>query len=82
MPIVRLSVANELAKTDPLFKAIYQSFEHTKERPGIPEISQIIDVWGLAVSRVVTRDTDAKTALDEAAVKIEQILRDGGYLKD
>jgi len=30
----------------------------------------------------VTRDTDAKTALDEAAVKIEQILRDGGYLKD
>lgn len=82
MPIVRLSVANELAKTDPLFKAIYQSFEHTKERPGIPEISQIIDVWGLAVSRVVTRDTDAKTALDDAAVKIEQILRDGGYLKD
>jgi multiple sugar transport system substrate-binding protein len=82
MPIVRLSVASELAKTDPLFKAIYESFEHTKERPGIPEISQIIDVWGLAVSRVVTRDADAKTALDDAAVKIEQILRDGGYIKD
>jgi hypothetical protein len=39
-------------------------------------------VWGLAVSRVVTKDADAQTALDEAAVEIEQILRDGGYLKD
>ncbi len=82
MPIVRTSVATVLAKTDPLFKAIFESFEHTKERPGIPEITQIIDVWGLAISRVVTKDTDAQTALDEAAAEIEQILRDGGYLKD
>jgi maltose-binding protein MalE len=58
------------------------SFEYTKERPGIPEIGQIIDVWGLAVSRVVTKDTDAQTALDDAAEKIEEILRDGGYIKD
>jgi len=82
MPIVRLSVASEIAKKDPLFKAVFESYENTKERPGIPEIGQIIDVWGLAVSRVVTGDADAQTALDEAAVKIEEILRDGGYIKD
>jgi hypothetical protein len=39
-------------------------------------------VWGLAVSRVVIGDTDAQTALDEAAEEIEVILRDGGYIKD
>ena len=82
MPICRLSVANDFAKTDPLLKAVLGSFENTKERPGIPEIGQIIDVWGLAVSRVVTKDADAQTALDDAAEKIEEILRDGGYLKD
>ena len=82
MPVCRLSVAEELAKDDPLIKAVLDSYEHTKERPGIPEIGQIIDVWGLAVSRVVTKDADAKTALDDAAAKIEEILRDGGYIKD
>lgn len=82
MSICRLSVLEELAKTDPLLKAVMDSFEYTKERPGIPEIGQIIDVWGLAVSRVVTKDTDAQTALDDAAEKIEEILRDGGYIKD
>jgi multiple sugar transport system substrate-binding protein len=82
MPICRTSVASVIAKEDPLFKAVFESFEHTKERPGIPEITQIIDVWGLAVSRVVIGDTDAQTALDEAAEGIEVILRDGGYIKD
>jgi multiple sugar transport system substrate-binding protein len=82
MPICRTSVASVIAKEDPLFKAVFESFEHTKERPGIPEITQIIDVWGLAVSRVVVGDADAQTALDEAAEEIEVILRDGGYIKD
>lgn len=82
MPVCRLSVTEELAKDDPLIKAVLDSFEHTKERPGIPEIGQIIDVWGLAVSRVVTKDANAQTALNDAAVKIEEILRDGGYIKD
>jgi multiple sugar transport system substrate-binding protein len=82
MPVCRLSVTKELAEKDPLIKAILDSFEHTKERPGIPEIGQIIDVWGLAVSRVVTKDADAQTALNDAAAKIEEILRDGGYIKD
>jgi multiple sugar transport system substrate-binding protein len=82
MPVCRLSVAGELAKDDPLIKAVLDSYEHTKERPGIPEIGQIIDVWGFAVSRVVTKQASAQTALDDAAVKIEEILRDGGYIKD
>ncbi len=82
MTVCRLSVVDELAKDSPLLQAVLKSFEHTKERPGIPEITEIIDVWGLAVSRVVTGDADAQTALDDAAIAIEQILRDGGYITD
>jgi len=82
MVVCRLSVVNELAQDDELVQAVLESFEHTKERPGIPEIGQIIDVWGLAVSRAVTGDASAQVALNDAADKIEEILRDGGYIKD
>jgi hypothetical protein len=30
----------------------------------------------------VIGDADSQTALDEAAEEIEEILRDGGYIKD
>jgi multiple sugar transport system substrate-binding protein len=75
----RLSTVEELKDKILWQEAVNLSFEHTKERPGIPEITPIIDVWGLAVSKVVTGQADAKSALDEAAVKVRKILEDAGY---
>ncbi len=74
VPACRLSIIQTLEPQIPWQKAVNISFEDTKERPGIPEITSIIDVWGLAISKVVTGQADAKAALDEAAVKIREIL--------
>lgn len=71
----------EVQKQFPWLPAVIVSFEHTKERPGIPEITEIIDVWGLAINSVVTKQKEAKAALDEAAQKIEGILDRAGYYK-
>ena len=79
VPVCRLSIIRSLEPQIPWQRAVNISFEDTKERPGIPEISSIIDVWGLAVSKVVTGQADAKAALDEAAVKVREILEDAGY---
>lgn len=77
--VCRLLTAEKLKDKILWQDAVNKSFEHTKERPGIPEITPIIDVWGLAVSKVVTGQSDAKSALDEAATKIRKILDDAGY---
>ena len=77
--VCRLSTAEKLKDKILWQDAVNKSFEHTKERPGIPEITPIIDVWGLAISKVVTGQSDAKSALDEAAIKIRKILDDAGY---
>ena len=79
MAVCRLSTAKKLKDKILWQDAVNKSFEHTKERPGIPEITPIIDVWGLAISKVVTGQSDAKSALDEAAIKIRKILDDAGY---
>ena len=75
----RLSTVQELKDKIPWQEAVNVSFEYTKERPGIPEITPIIDIWGLAISKVVTGQADAKSALDEAAVEVRKVLEDAGY---
>lgn len=52
VPVCRLSIIQTLEPQIPWQRAVNISFEDTKERPGIPEITSIINVWGLAISGV------------------------------
>ena len=81
VPVCRTSLTTDPAvlKENPWIAAQY--FDDTRERPGIPEITQIIDIWGLAISQALAKQKTAKASLDDAAGKIADILRQGGYLK-
>ena len=47
--------------------------------PKIPEYAQVNDVIGLAMSEVIAGRKDARTALNEAEEKVDQIMRKAGY---
>jgi len=48
-------------------------------RPFIAETNEVCDVISIAISDVLTSNKDAKTAFDEAAKSVEDILNKAGY---
>ncbi len=78
---VRLSTWNdpELVKKYPFFPWIAKTHEDIGVVPQVPEFTQINDILQIAASKVIAQQVDAKTALDEAAQKVEQLMREHGY---
>jgi len=78
---VRLSTWNDpgFVEKYPFFPWIAKTHEDIGVVPQVPEFTQINDVLQIAASKVIAQQTDAKTALDEAAQMIEQIMREQGY---
>jgi multiple sugar transport system substrate-binding protein len=53
----------------------------TKTTPQIPEYAQVDDIIGVACSKAIAGEMSAKAALDDAAAKIEDLMRKAGYYK-
>jgi multiple sugar transport system substrate-binding protein len=53
----------------------------TKTTPQIPEYAQVDDTIGVACSKVIAGEISAKDALDDAAKKVEALMKDSGYYK-
>jgi multiple sugar transport system substrate-binding protein len=49
--------------------------------PKVPEYAQIDDAIAVAVSKVLAGQTTAKAALDDAAARVEEIMKKAGYYK-
>jgi maltose-binding protein MalE len=49
--------------------------------PRVPEYAQIDDIIGVAASKVLAGQMTSKAALDEAAAKVEELMKNAGYYK-
>lgn len=49
--------------------------------PRVPEYAQIDDIIGVAASKVLAGQMTAKAALDDAAGKVEELMKNAGYYK-
>jgi multiple sugar transport system substrate-binding protein len=72
----------EILKQFPFYTNIEKSLEgEVKTTPQIPEYAQVDDIIGVACSKVIAGAMSAKDALDDAAKKVELLMRDAGYYK-
>ena len=53
----------------------------TRTTPQIPEYAQVDDIIGVACSKAIAEEMSAKAALDDAAAKVEDLMRKAGYYK-
>ncbi|MBN1837505.1 MAG: sugar ABC transporter substrate-binding protein [Spirochaetales bacterium] len=53
----------------------------TRTTPQIPEYAQVDDIIGVACSKAIAGEMSAKAALDDAAAKVEDLMRKAGYYK-
>jgi multiple sugar transport system substrate-binding protein len=53
----------------------------TRTTPQIPEYAQVDDIIGVACSKAIAEERSAKAALDDAAAKVEDLMRKAGYYK-
>ncbi len=70
----------EILAQFPFYANIERSLQgETKTTPQIPEFAQVDDIIGVACSKVIAEEISAKEALNDAAKKVEQLMRDAGY---
>jgi len=81
--ICRKSVVLDPAilKDEPEFEPQMAALENAKERPGLVEIWEIIEIVGRAVNEAVVGTKSPRVALDEAAVEVYRLLEKAGYYK-
>jgi len=78
----RLSTYNdpEILKQFPFYKNIEASLASAvKTTPQIPQYAQVDDIIGVACSKVIANEMSAKEALDDAAKRVEEVMRKAGY---
>jgi multiple sugar transport system substrate-binding protein len=72
----------EILKQFPFYTNIENLLSgETKTTPQIPEYAQVDDLIGVACSKAIAGEMSAKGALDDAAKKVEQLMKDAGYYK-
>ncbi len=70
----------EILEQFPFYTSIEATLESgTKSIPQIPEYAQVDDIIGVACSKVIAEELNAKEALDDAAKKIEELMEKAGY---
>jgi multiple sugar transport system substrate-binding protein len=72
----------EILKQFPFYPSIEKTLAAgTNTLPKVPEYAQIDDAIGVAVSKVLAGETTAKAALDDAAAKVDEMMKKAGYYK-
>ena len=70
----------EILQQFPFYANIEKSLASgVKTTPQVPEYAQIDDIIGVAASKVIAGQISAKAALDEAATKIDDVMKKAGY---
>lgn len=70
----------EILAQFPFYTSIEATLESgTKSIPQIPEYAQVDDIIGVACSKVIAEEMSAREALDDAAEKVEELMKKAGY---
>lgn len=72
----------DILKQFPFYPSIEKTLAAgTNTLPKVPEYAQIDDAIGVAVSKVLAGESTAKAALDDAAAKVDEMMKKAGYYK-
>jgi len=70
----------EILDKFPFYTNIEKSLAgEAKTTPQIPEYAQVDDIIGVACSKVIAGEMSAKKALNDAAAKVEELMKKAGY---
>jgi len=71
----------EIAKQIPYLPVIERAFQSSKPRPNIPEWTEAEQIVGSALSEALVGKKTVKQALDDAAEKMDKLMKERGYYK-